>query len=318
MRLSSIAVLALSLLVSSVASASIVSVKLTTNALGLGSSDLNGGMTVDPDIAGKFITSPTTGQGSFLYVQRSGLAGSGTGLDPLLVTISAKTRLDTLTFPAGLPAINDYQAGILYITKESTGLPDGKDEGIGVRAFTVTTGSSAGSGMRTFSGGLAKIEGSKEISGGTGPAAYDPADPNGAPHVDEEVYFDFDPGSLPSAQSIVVTLSKFEMTDRLDLTVHLLGGSTLTYAFMGPPNPSLSNPGDAVWNLSFSGLPGLNIPDAVTSFAIRAIEDNPSNPSGTAEHFLVTGFVAQMIPAPGVLAGLLVGLFGVRGRRRRA
>jgi len=86
----------------SIAQADIVSVKLTTDALGLGSDDLNDGkdgVLISADITGKLITSPTTGGGSKLYVQHSGLAGSGTTADPLLCTITARTWTRSRGYP---------------------------------------------------------------------------------------------------------------------------------------------------------------------------------------------------------------------------
>ena len=77
---------------------------------------------------------PSRGEGSILTVQKSGLAGPGTVSDPLLVTITSLTHLDTVN---GLPAAHDYQAGAIYLSDENTSMPDGKDEGLGVRAFSV-------------------------------------------------------------------------------------------------------------------------------------------------------------------------------------
>ena len=175
-----------------------VSIKLTADALGLGSSDLNAGSVVDPDQSG-FITSPTTGEGSILWVQTDGLAGPGTAMNPLLVTMTAKTRTDVVN---GLPASHDYHAGVLYISKESGGTPEGKDEGIGVRAFEVD-GPTALRMIDPDTGlPLLTIEGSKEISGGTADPDYDPLNPNGAPHVDELFNFDFVPTLVPYATSV--------------------------------------------------------------------------------------------------------------------
>src|SRR5207247_155918 len=138
-----------------------------------------------------------------------------------------------LTFPpAPFPSPNDYHAGILYVSKESTNLPEGRDEGLGVRAFTVFGGSGPTGGLRVLDAatGRARIEGSKEVSGGTGAPAYDPASPNGAPHVDEEATFTFDPSVSVGASTLLVVLSKFGEADVLDLTVVLGSGATFTHA----------------------------------------------------------------------------------------
>ena len=305
-----LAVMGLALLPASVAQASFI--KFTTNAMGLGSADLNDGGVVDPDIAGKFVTSPTTGQGSILSIQQSGLAGSGTILDPLFVTVTAKTHLDTLT---GLPSPNDYQAGVIYITKENNGLPDGRDEGLGVRAFTVN----GPTGLRTFSGGLAKIEGSKEVSGGTGPAAYDSGDSNGAPHVDEAVWFEF-ASPYVVAHDTAVLVSEFETTDRIDLHLETLSG-TFDVAFTGPADTSLfESLGDSVYKVKFSGVPGLSTTDILQRFSIRALDDDPAHPRGTAEHFLISGMETTVAPEPATLAllgaGVAAALAARRNRRR--
>lgn len=264
-----------------------VYIKLTTNSLGLGSTDLNSGSVKSADVPGKFITSKTTGQGSILSVQRSGLAGPGTASDPLLCTITAHTHLDTVS---GLPVPNDYQAGIIYMTAESSTLPDGANEGLGVRAYTC-----ASNALRTFSGGLEAIEGSKEISGGTGPTAWNPSTPNGAPHVDEDILFTF---ANPVGSGIVVTLSEVPTGGKINLDVYIAGGGHLTKAAIGPPGLGWSSLGNSVWNLDISqlGLVGSDASFSVQSFSIRAIDNNPASPKGTAEHFLIAGFKVSSPP----------------------
>ncbi|MBW2622092.1 MAG: hypothetical protein JRD68_04245, partial [Deltaproteobacteria bacterium] len=81
-----VAVLALILLFYSggMAEASTVSIKLTTDALGLGSSRLNYDGSGDVDKPG-FFTSLTIGEGSVLQIQTDGLAGPGTLINPLFV-----------------------------------------------------------------------------------------------------------------------------------------------------------------------------------------------------------------------------------------
>jgi MYXO-CTERM domain-containing protein len=242
------------------------------------------------------------------------LAGSGAPGTPLFATITARSHLD---ITSGLPAVNDYQAGVITLTKENTSLPDGKDEGLGVRAFRVN-GTTA---LRTFGAqGRPLLEGSKEISGGTGPSAYDPSDPNGPPHVDEEVLVTFAGDQLVAANSVVVTLSKFDATDKLWLTINLVGGAVYTNTFLGVGSAIALVPGgtaaDKVYNLSFADLgAGFGANTLVESFSIRAVDDDPANPRGTAEHFLITGFRGDVVPTPG--AAVLFGIAGLTAIRRR-
>ena len=66
-----------------------------------------------------------------------------------------------------------------------------------MRSFKVLTGDSGGYREIDSTAGRAKIEGSKEVSGGTDTATYDSKKPNGAPHVDEAVYFNFNHSAVP-------------------------------------------------------------------------------------------------------------------------
>lgn len=303
------------------AQADMVSIKLTSDALGLGTSDINKDNTVDPDVPG-FITSTTTGLGSILSIQTDGLAGTGTVANPLLVTVTARTRLDILS---GLPSPNDYQAGVIYISNESSDLPDGKNEGLGVRAFTVEENLLFIREIDTSSG-RAKIEGSKHVSGGTD-ASRDLTDPSsfdGPPHTDEDVTFNFDPFWLVDAQSVVVLLSVFDPTDVIDLHIELTSGSSIDLAFQGAFNTTSIfeevGSGDKLWKLKFSGIGGLGSGDLVDNFTIRAIDDNPLDPKGTAEHFWITGLNAEFepVPAPGaVILGVIgLGFSGWLGKRK--
>lgn len=284
------------------------SVKLTAPALGFPDADINKGSTVDPDVPGALFTSPTTGEGSVLNIQRSGLAGPGTGADPLFVTLTAATRMDTVF---GLPpAPNDFKAGVLFISKENSALPDGSMEGLGVRAFEVdpTTG------LRTMSGGMAmlNIEGSRHVSGGTGPDTYNPASPNGAPHTDEGVLFNY---AFPVIGSTIeVLLSDFDPAEIIDLHIERAGDTSIDLAFLGTSDAAMTNLGGSVWNLSFSaGSIGLTAADQVTSFFLSANDDDPANPTGTAEHFYITGMTA--VPEPGTLGLMLIGALALLKRR---
>ena len=312
------------LTVSGSAFGAVSTVKFTADALGLGSSDINEGSTVEANIAGKLITSSTTGMGSSLYVQRSGIAGLGTNSDPLMLRVTCRTRLDAVS---GFPGSNDdddddddlvststprdYQAGVLYVSKENSSTV-GKDEGLGVRAFETNS-----SGIRKTSGGVARITGNKEMSGGTGSTVFDPT-PNDEPG-DEEILVEFNPASSTPGMlgdSMTVTLSKFKSGNLLELTINLQGGSVLHFASLGTSSGAFTSLGSDVQRLAFSSLAGLSSSAIVSSFAIRAIEDNPSNPSVHAEGLLLQGISGTLVPAPGAMA--LLGIAGViAGRRRR-
>ena len=300
------------LTVSGSALGAISTVKFTADALGLGSSNINERSTVEANIAGKLLTSSTTGMGSTLYVQRSGLAGSGTASDPLMLRVTCRTRLDAVSgFPGSNGTPNDYQAGVLYVAKENSSTV-GKDEGLGVRAFETDT-----SGIRKTSGGVAKITGNKEMSGGTGSTVFDPT-PSDEPG-DEEILVAFDAASsLPGmlGDSMTVTLSKFKSGNLLELTINLQGGGVLRFASLGTESGAFTSLGSDVQRLAFSSLAGLSSSAIVSSFAIRAIEDKPSDPSVHAEGLLLQGISGTLVPAPGAMA--LLGVAGiVAGRRRR-
>jgi hypothetical protein len=109
-------------------------------------------------------------------------------------------------------------------------------------------------------------------------------------------------------------------TDRLDLTLNRSIGGSLSYSFIGPPSSVFTNLTQDVYNLSFSGLAGLGASDVLTSFSIRALDDDPAHPAGTAEHFLITGFTANTVPVPepsSVLLTALSGLMLLTSARRR-
>lgn len=312
------------LTVSGSAFGAVSTVKFTADALGLGTSDINEGSTVEANIAGKLITSSTTGMGSSLYVQRSGIAGLGTNSDPLMLRVTCRTRLDAVS---GFPGSNDdddddddlvststprdYQAGVLYVSKENSSTV-GKDEGLGVRAFETNS-----SGIRKTSGGVARITGNKEMSGGTGSTVFDPT-PSDEPG-DEEILVEFNPASSTPGMlgdSMTVTLSKFKSGNLLELTINLQGGAVLHFASLGTSSGAFTSLGSDVQRLAFSSLAGLSSSAIVSSFAIRAIEDNPSNPSVHAEGLLLQGISGTLVPAPGAMA--LLGIAGiVAGRRRR-
>ena len=316
------AVPAVILTVSGSAFGAVSTVKFTADALGLGASDINEGSTVEANIAGKLITSSTTGMGSSLYVQRSGIAGLGTNSDPLMLRVTCRTRLDAVSgFPGSRDddddddspsssSAHDYQAGVLYVSKENSSTV-GKDEGLGVRAFATNS-----SGIRTTSGGAAKLTGNKEMSGGTGSTVFDPT-PSDEPG-DEEILVEFNPASSTPGMlgdSMTVTLSKFKSGNLLELTINLQGGAVLHFASLGTSSGAFTSLGSDVQRLAFSSLAGLSSSAIVSSFAIRAIEDNASHPSVHAEGLLLQGISGTLVPAPGAIA--LLGVAGIVARRQR-
>ena len=94
-------------------------ITLTTGQLGLGGSNINhtgNDSAVGADITGKLVTSATNNVGSVLTIQESGVAGPGTGSDPLLVTVTARSHLDIQT---NLPAGYDIHGGVITLTADN-------------------------------------------------------------------------------------------------------------------------------------------------------------------------------------------------------
>jgi len=137
------------------------------------------------------------------------------------------------------------------------------------------------------------------------------------------VFFNFAQPVLGS--SINVVLTKFDADgtglngaingseDIFDLTISRMGLpdivlNTVRKSF--PPGQAMlsfiGNSADQVVNVNFAGLVGLGLlgaKDVVTSFSIAANEDDPANPRGTAEHFLIDGLTANFPPPPSVPDG---------------
>jgi hypothetical protein len=339
--------------------ATTVGIILTADELGLGTSDINDGSTVDVDIAGKLVTAPSgtantnlsavlaslgypiINTGSILNIQQSGVAGSGTVLDPLLVRVTAATHLDqTVGAPPSWGGTSrEFQSGVIYLSDDN-GDTSPTGEGLGVRAFTVTENADPSlAGNRILSGGLAQIEGSKEVSGGTdctvigGNKAAECAvnfnELNGAPHVDELAFFDFTVGSGTwDAKNFSFVLTVFGSTDRYWVHVDYEGGSCdeqfNTTTGSGAAGYSSSNL--TVNSANFTGgCAGIPAGAKLLDYYIRAVETDTTNPDlSTAEHFLINGFTvnsptveAVAEPATLLLFGTGLGLVANQIRRRR-
>jgi len=326
-----VAALALAVLLggTELAQASPTFIKLTTGELGLGGNNINhggNGSAVEADRPGKLVTSTANNVGSVLTIQADRKAGPGVAGNPLLVTVTARAHLDIQT---GLPAGYDIHGGVITITEEKSGTPDGKDEGLGVRAFGIDTDpGSANYGKRYVNPGYSppslpeeddhgfQMEGSKEVSGGTNGTDWDdfvarndaPPD-NSPPHVDEDVTFNFNNSLFNvDAKSVEVLLSKINVKDgqpddlMLDLYIKLTSGVAIdldslklsTSSIFEQVDPTY----DKLWELKFSAISGLGASDFIDYFEILAIDPLISGQTReTAEHFLITGITAD-VPRP--------------------
>jgi len=313
--------------------------ELTGDALGFGGSKNYGGnnTVVEADVAGKFVTG-TNGVGSILYIQSDGDAGQS----GLLTTVKARTHMAVQT---GVPAGSDIHAGIITLSAGGTSL---SGQGLGVRAFTIDTIGTAATNSNFGKRYLDRMEGSKEVSGGTSPFlpsdTYDTdwdafvadggSNPsNNPPHVDEDVIFNFNNDLYNiAAGSVSVLLTKFDnrtknldndpMRMGLDLTVNLKGGTTISRSWgdisglAGTSDTiesglfSLYGGYDDVVQVDFSALTGITSTSIIDSFIIGARPDNIDGNSETDEHFLINGFYAdvQHVPVPGAV---LLGAIGI-------
>jgi hypothetical protein len=201
---------------------------------------------------------------------------------------------------------------------------DGVKEGMGIKAFTVDDDD----GLRTYEGGRAKIEGSKHLSGATGPTDQYSTDPNGAPHVDESLIFNFDDAYTVPAQSVGVTVSDFDSEDMLDVYMELLSGDSKVFTSLDLSSTGVggaalfTNLGDdKLWELNFAILMGLLDTDVLTDFTLRAVEGQPDDPSEKADHFYVSGMsfddvTITELPEPATMTLLAIGGVAMLRRKR--
>jgi len=321
------------------ANAAVTSITLTTDALGLGSTDINyakNGSAVEDDRPGKLVTSSVQNIGSVLTIQTDNLAGPGTLTEPLLATVTARTYMDVTN---NLPGGADIYAGVITLTADSGAL---EDDGLGLRAFGIdTTNGSPNFGKRYQNPAYVsagnpngyQMEGSKEVSGGVDTTDFNdwvggqPGIPNNEPpHVDEDVTFDINDAELEvDVDSVSVLLTNIKAgSDNLfdlavDLTVNLVGGGTFfsTYERVGDFPGIFSQFGsDDIIEIDFSGL---GLTGNVDNFTIGARDDPADAPKETDEHFLINGFTVDAVPVPEPASAALVaaGLGLALGRRRQ-
>jgi hypothetical protein len=301
-------IFAFGLIVACAGTAAAGSIALTSNALGLGTTDINyagDGSYVEADRSGKLVTSTLPNVGSVLTIQTDGKAGPGSTANPLLVTVTARSHLDVQN---NLPAGYDVHGGIITLSNG----PGIQDEGLGVRAFTIDTRSTSDNYGKRYNDGTGKgfrMEGSKEVSGGVDTTDWNvfiksnPVPKNSPPHVDEDVTFDFNYTQVPvAANSIVVLLTKITAGSKnnpfdlsVNLTINLVGGTTIvrSYDYLSNDKGVFSLfPGYTdVIQASFSGASlGISPSDIIDSFTIGAKDDPADGPAGTDEHFLINGF----------------------------
>jgi len=309
-----------------------VMIELTTDALGLGSTKINhqhNGDPIEADRPGQLITSTAANVGSVLTIQTDGTAGPGTVINPLLVTVTARTYLD---IQDNLPADYDIHAGAITLTKKNNDLPK---EGLGVRAFGIDTDINSDSyGKRYVGDNGFQVEGSKEVSGGVDSSDWfdfvnrsDSPPDNSPPHVDEDVTFNFNHNKvLVKADSIKVLLTKTNPKEMynlgLELAAILVDGTEYSLSLGKISDagdnylPGFSEFAAGVLEVDLGVVLGLDS-SAIDRFVVGARDDIADDPKGTDEHFMINSFYADctVIPEPATL--MLLGFGGLVLRKKR-
>jgi hypothetical protein len=317
-------------------SAHALQIKLTAQGLGLTtdpSVKFNGGSVVDPDLTG-FGTSTTTGVGSVITIiddgtGLSGIAGIPSASFPVIVTMTAESRLDNF------PTTDDYRAGVFSLSEQkgNDGKHPDKGEGLGVRAFTVIVGG-LDAGLRDIDGGTGRaiIEGSKHVSGGTDlshgpdPTLADLSSPNGADHVDEAVYFDFNPSLMAvDADSFAIRITELEaIKDVMTVVIKRQSGADITLSNIDVTHPAFveQGSGDKVFDLDFSLIAGLLDDDVLTYVSVRAEMNGEigEDLDKRKSHFFLNGLDMTVTPIPEpstLMLGILASMGMLLPRRRR-
>jgi hypothetical protein len=316
-------------------SAHALQIKLTALGLGLTTdpsvkiNSEGNGDPVDADLPG-FVTSTTTGVGSVLTIiddgtGLNGIAGIPTPAFPVIITMTSESRMDNF------PTTDDYRAGLIALSEQkgNDGKHPDKGEGLGVRAFTVIE-SGVDMGLRQIDSGTLRpiIEGSKHVSGGTdlkhGPDPNN-ADlvnfsPNGSDHVDEAVYFDFNPSQVKvDADSFAIRFTETEPTkDYMTVVIKRESGADITLSNIDVTHSAFvaQDAGDKVYDLNFSLIAGLLDDDVLTEVSVRS----ELNGDGSKSHFFINGLDATVTPIPEpstLMLGILASMGMLLPRRRR-
>ncbi len=321
-------VAAVMLYLAAAAIAAPINISFTGDGLfGAGTGKVNrdgNGSAVEADRPGQLVTSTAANVGSILTIQSNGVAGPGDAVNPLLMTVTARSH--TSVDPTNAPAGYDYMGGVIALSSHNYTKDESGKEGMGVRAFGIDLDpASARYGMRYENAAYVPVnthgfqmEGSGDVSGGypwiekVG-GKHDPDIPhetidwdtflanskgpipnNTPPHVNEDVSFDINDGQMAlAANSVIVILTNInagsdEMDLSIDLTINLVGGGVIqrTYNY-------LSDAPNAFSLVPNPGDPG-KMYDKMVQFnfgQIRIGDDDADDDSGDALMLSSTDFI---------------------------